>query len=155
MTHVLNNQTVLMNSGSFQPRLDQRSFDLLLDQRSRFPLGLWHFHPLLSSGVHHTRSLLPCIHFQVNHQDLILLFLLLCVHKIMKLWILRHLSSMTMDNPKSFCDFGTLRSPLLLLTLGLSLVCLPPDPTIIGPSFSDLRDEICFSPLCFLCSIGR
>jgi hypothetical protein len=46
----------LRDFGSFRPRPDQRSFDLLLDQRSRSPSGLRRFHPLLSSRVLHTQS---------------------------------------------------------------------------------------------------
>jgi hypothetical protein len=36
----------LRNFGSFRPRPDQRSFDLLLDQLSISPSGLRRFHPL-------------------------------------------------------------------------------------------------------------
>lgn len=98
---------------------------------------------------------MPHIHFQINNQDLIQLFYLLLVHKLLKLWILRHLSSLTMDSPKSLWDFGTLTSPLLLHTQGLSLVHLPPDLTVVGPSCSNLMDGICSSPLWFLCSVGH
>jgi hypothetical protein len=153
----INDPDSLRDFGSFRPRPDQRSFDLLLDQRSRSPSGLRRFHPLLSSGVLCTRvpDLVPRVHFQINDQDLLRLFLLLLVHKLLKLWILRHLSSLTMDGPKSLRDFGTLTSPLLLCTQGLSLVRLPLDPTVVGPSRSDLTDGICSSPLRFLCSVGR
>jgi hypothetical protein len=88
----------------------------------------------------------PRVHFQINNKDLLWLFLLLLFQKIPMLWILRHLSSLTLDGPKS--------SPLLPRTQGLSIMCLPPDPMDVDPSRSYLTDGIRSSPLHFLCSIG-
>jgi hypothetical protein len=70
----------------------------------------------------------------------------LLVHKLLELWILRHLSSLTMDGPYSLRDFD---KSTLLCTHGLSLVQLPLDPTYAGPLRSDPTDGICSSPLCF------
>lgn len=49
-----------------------------------------------------------------NGQDLLWWFHLLLVHKLSELWILYHLSLLTMDGPKSLRDFetSTVRSPL-------------------------------------------
>jgi hypothetical protein len=46
----------LRDFGSFRPRPDQQSFDLLLDQQSISPSGLRCFQPLLSYGVLCTQS---------------------------------------------------------------------------------------------------
>jgi hypothetical protein len=109
----------------------------------------------LKCFVPRVSDLVPNVHFQINCTDLLQLFRLLLVHKIPKLWILCHLSSLMMDGPKILRDFGTFTSPLLLCTQGLILVCLPPNPMVVGPSHSNLMDGIHSSPLRFLCSTGR
>jgi hypothetical protein len=103
----INDPDSLWDFGSFRPRPDQQSLDLLLNQRSRSPSGLRCFHPLLSYGVLRTRS----SRFGTTRplSDQRPRFTLVVspppCPQTSELWILHHLSSLTMDGPKSLRDF--------------------------------------------------
>jgi hypothetical protein len=78
----------------------------------------------LSNRFPEAVDLLTRISWRSTVRILLRLFHLLFIHKLLELWILRHLSSLTMDGPKLLRDFGTLISSLSCMCEALRLVHL-------------------------------
>jgi hypothetical protein len=111
--HLETSEVVFPEVSDLSTRIPCRSMDRIYFDSSNFgsfKLLRTHFLPkCIYPKIH---DLLTRIPLAINDQDLLRLFVLLLVHKPPKLWILRHLSSLTMDGPKLLRDFGTLTSPL-------------------------------------------
>jgi len=88
------------------------------------------------------RSMVYIILLVMDGLKLIRLFYLILVHELSKLWILRHLSSLTMDGPKLLWDLGTLVSSLLLHVQSDKVRAPFWDQTAVDPLHCDPKTTI-------------